>query len=107
MQVVQVWEQYLAYSEKEMRCQWLIFPGASWSRGTLLVDGARMFGGGRGVIPGGAGGAVAPQLLANNTFSGFSHTTDRTEVVLMGSFMSVIYVTEHRKREHLGQFIIL
>ena len=48
----------------------------------------------QGVIPGGAGGgAVAPQLLANNTFSGFSHTTDRkvpSEVVLMGSFMSVI-----------------
>ena len=31
-----------------------------------------------GVIPGGAGGATAPpQLLANNTFWGFSHTTDR------------------------------
>ena len=44
----------------------------------------------RGVIPGGAGG-----LLANNIFfSGFSHTTDRkvpSEVVLMGSLMSVIY----------------
>ena len=48
----------------------------------------------RGVIPGGAGGAVARQLLANNTFFGVSHTTDRkvpSEVVLMGSFMSVIY----------------
>ena len=48
----------------------------------------------RGVIPGGAGGATAPQLLANNTFFGFSHTTDRkvpSEVVLMGSFMSVRY----------------
>ena len=36
----------------------------------------------------GAGGATAPQLLANNTFFGFSHTTDRkvpSEVVLMGS----------------------
>ena len=34
-----------------------------------------------------------PQLLANNTFFGFSHNTDRkvpSEVVLMGSFMSVI-----------------
>ena len=43
---------------------------------------------------GGLGGAVAPQLLANNTFFGVSHTTDRkvpSEVVLMGSFMSVIY----------------
>ena len=43
----------------------------------------------RGVIPVGAGGAVA-----NTLFSGFSHTTDRkisSEVVLMGSFMSVIY----------------
>ena len=49
---------------------------------------------GRGVIPGGAGGATAPQLLANNTFFGFSHNIDRkvaSEVVLMGSFMSVIY----------------
>ena len=48
----------------------------------------------QGVIPGGAGGAVAPQPLANSTFWGFSHTTDRkvpSEVVLMGSFMSVIY----------------
>ena len=38
---------------------------------------------------------MAPQLLANNTFWGFSHTTDRkvpSEVVLMGSFMSVIMV---------------
>ena len=44
----------------------------------------------QGVIPGGAG---APQLLANHTFFGVSHTTDRkvpSEVVLMGSFMSVI-----------------
>ena len=51
----------------------------------------------RGVIPGGGGwggGGHSPQLLANNTFFGFSHTTDRkvpSEVVLMGSFMSVIY----------------
>ena len=48
----------------------------------------------QGVIPGGAGGPQPPQLLANNTFFGFSHTTDRkipSEVVLMGSFMSVIY----------------
>ena len=48
----------------------------------------------RGVIPGGAGEAVAPPtFLANNTFFGVSHTTDRkvpSEVVLMGSFMSVI-----------------
>ena len=39
----------------------------------------------------GGGGAVAPQLLV---FGGFSHTTDRkvpSEVVLLGSFMSVIY----------------
>ena len=46
----------------------------------------------RGVIAG--GGAISPQLLANNTFFGFSHTTNRkvpSEVVLMGSFMSVIY----------------
>ena len=43
---------------------------------------------------GGGWGATAPQLLANNTFFGFSHNTDRkvaSEVVLMGSFMSVIY----------------
>ena len=42
---------------------------------------------------GGAGGATAPQLLTNNTFFGFSHTTDKkvpSEVVLMGSFMSVM-----------------
>ena len=52
------------------------------------------------IIPGGAGGgggggAIAPpQLLANNTFFVFSHTMDRkvpSEVVLMGSFMSVTY----------------
>ena len=40
-------------------------------------------------------GAVAPppQLLGNNIFSGFSHTTDRkvpSEVLLMGSFMMVM-----------------
>ena len=43
---------------------------------------------------GGGGGLWPPQFLANNTFSGFSHTTDRkvqSEVVLMSSFMSVIY----------------
>ena len=44
---------------------------------------------------GAGGGATAPlQLLANNTFFVFSYTTDRkvpSEVVLMGSFMSVIY----------------
>ena len=48
----------------------------------------------RGVIPGGAGGPQPPQLLANNTFFGFSHTTDikvPSEVVLVGSFMSVKY----------------
>ena len=49
----------------------------------------------RGVIPGGAGGATAPPTFGNNTFfPGFSHTTDRkvpSEVVLMGSFMSVRY----------------
>ena len=42
---------------------------------------------------GGWGVATAPQLLTNNTFFGFSHTTDRkvpSEVVLMGSFMSVM-----------------
>ena len=42
----------------------------------------------------GGWGATAPQVLANNIFFGFSHTTDRkvpSEVVLMGSFMSVIY----------------
>ena len=53
----------------------------------------------RGVIPGGAGGATAPQLLANNTFfCVFSHTTDRkvpSEVVLMGSFMSVVSHISH------------
>ena len=42
---------------------------------------------------------MAPQLLVNNTFSGFSHTTDRkvpSEVVLMGYFMSVIwYMVSH------------
>ena len=51
----------------------------------------------RGVIPGGGGGgggAQPLQLLANNTFFGVFTTTDRkvpSEVVLMGSFMSVIY----------------
>ena len=48
----------------------------------------------RGVIPGGLGGPQPPQLLANNTFFCFSHTTDRkvpSEVVLMGYVMSVIY----------------
>ena len=47
----------------------------------------------RGVIPGGLGGPQPPQLLAKNTFFGFSHTTDRkvpSEVVLMGSFMSSV-----------------
>ena len=43
---------------------------------------------------GGAGGAVAhPTFGQQHIFSGFSHTTDRkvpSEVVLMGSFMSVI-----------------
>ena len=47
------------------------------------------------------GGAVAPpQPLANNTFWGFSHTTDRkvpSEVVLMGSFMSVIFMVMFNK----------
>ena len=48
----------------------------------------------RGVISGGGWGGHSPQLLANKTFFGFSHTTDRkapSEAVLMGSFMSVIY----------------
>ena len=46
---------------------------------------------------GGLGGPQPPpppQLLANNTFFVFSHTTARkvpSEVVLMGSFMSVRY----------------
>ena len=42
----------------------------------------------------GLGGPQPPQCLAKSLFSGFSHTTDRkvpSEVVLMGSFMSVIY----------------
>ena len=33
-----------------------------------VVSGCFLTGSTRGVIPGGAGGAVAPQLLANNTF---------------------------------------
>ena len=51
---------------------------------------------GGGVIPGGAGGAVAPPSFGQQHFFsvfGFSHNTDRkvlSEVVLMGSFMSVI-----------------
>ena len=50
----------------------------------------------RGVIPGGAGGGGCgpPTFGQQHFFSGFSHTTDRkvpSEVVLMGSFMSVIY----------------
>ena len=50
----------------------------------------------QGVIPGGlGGGAVAPPTFGQqHFFSGFSHTTDRkvpSEVVLMGSFMSVLY----------------
>ena len=43
---------------------------------------------------GGGGGAVAPNFWPTPLFSGFSHTNDRkvpSEVVLMGSFMSVIY----------------
>ena len=48
----------------------------------------------QGVIPGGAGGPQPPNFWPTTLFSGFSHTTDRkvpSEVVLMGSFMSVIY----------------
>ena len=48
----------------------------------------------RGVIPGGSGGTVAPNFWPTTRFSGFSHTTDRkvpSEVVLMGSFMSINY----------------
>ena len=50
----------------------------------------------RGVIPGGAGGGGLwpPNFWLTILFSGFSHTTDRkvpSEVVLMGSFMSIIY----------------
>ena len=44
---------------------------------------------------GGGGGAGAPPTFGQqHFFSGFSHTTDRkvpSEVVLIGSFMSVIY----------------
>ena len=48
----------------------------------------------RGVIPGGAGGATAHPTFGQQHFFVFSHTTDRkvpSEVVLMGSVMSVIY----------------
>ena len=51
----------------------------------------------RGVIPGGGlggGGCVAPKFWPTTLFSGFSHTTVRkvpSELVLMGSLMSVIY----------------
>ena len=48
----------------------------------------------RGVISGGAGGATAPPTFGQQRFLVFSHTTDRklpSEVVLIGSFMSVIY----------------
>ena len=49
----------------------------------------------RGVIPGGGwGGLWPPNFRPTTLFSGFTHTTDRkipSEVVLMGSFMSVIY----------------
>ena len=56
------------------------YRGRTWAlgkvgRGRKRIPGlhACLF---RGVIPGGAGRAVAPQLLANNTFfPGFSHTT--------------------------------
>ena len=43
---------------------------------------------------GGGGGLCPPNFWPTTLFSGFSHTTDRkvpSEVVLMGSFMSVIY----------------
>ena len=42
----------------------------------------------------GGGGAVAPNFWPTTLFGVFSHTTDRkvpSEVVLIGSFMSVIY----------------
>ena len=42
----------------------------------------------------GGGGLWPPNFWPTTLFSGFSHTTDRkvpSEVVLMGSFMSVIY----------------
>ena len=49
-------------------------------------------------IPGGNSwggwGATPPNFWPTTLFSGFSHITDRkvpSEVVLMGSFMSVIY----------------
>ena len=49
----------------------------------------------QGVIPGGGGGGLwPPNFWPTTLFSGFSHTTDKkvpSEVVLMGSFMSVIY----------------
>ena len=51
----------------------------------------------QGVIPGGGAGGgptAPPNFWPKTLFSGFSHTTDRkvpSEVVLMGSFMSVIY----------------
>ena len=50
---------------------------------------------GRGVFPGGLGGATAPPTFGQQHFmEGFSHSTDRkvpSEVVLMGCFMSVRY----------------
>ena len=48
----------------------------------------------RGIIPGGQGVCGPPTFGQQHFFRGFSHTTDRkvpSEVVLMGSFMSVIY----------------
>ena len=53
-------------------------------------SGGNSWGGGGG----GAGGLWPPNFWPTTLFSGFSHTTDRkvpSEVVLMGSFMSVIY----------------
>ena len=50
-----------------------------------------MQGAGWGVIPGGGCGPP-PNFWQTTLFSGFSHATDRkvpSEVVLMGSFMSV------------------
>ena len=54
-----------------------------------LNQGGNSWGGGHG-----GGGAVPPNFWPTTLFSVFSHTTDRkipSEVVLMGSFMSVIY----------------
>ena len=57
-----------------------------------IMESLRTFAGGNSW--GGAGGPQPPNFWPTTLFSGFSHNTYRkvaSEVVLMGSFMSVIY----------------